>query len=244
MNKLQIVEHKELRILTTAQLAEGYGTESQVIVNNYNRNKERYTEGTHFFKLEGESKRNFIDLNQIELGSKNAQYLYLWTEKGAFLHAKSLNTDQAWQVYEMLVDSYFQKQLTKPQTLEDLIIMQAQSVKELKNKVNLLEENVMKTADKTEMLEKRFNNMLDIDITQPKKDILGQYVKRYAIKHLKSNFSQAWKDFNNAFYYATNLKVKVRADNANQSVPVWLDSNGYIDTAIRVADAMLNKGET
>ena len=33
--------------------------------------------------------------------------LYLWTEKGALLHAKSLNTDKAWEAYEFLVDTYF-----------------------------------------------------------------------------------------------------------------------------------------
>lgn len=29
--------------------------------------------------------------------------------KGAFLHAKSLNTDKAWELYDKLVDSYFRK---------------------------------------------------------------------------------------------------------------------------------------
>lgn len=30
-----------------------------------------------------------------------------WTEKGALLHAKSINTDKAWEVYDYLVDFYF-----------------------------------------------------------------------------------------------------------------------------------------
>lgn len=38
---------------------------------------------------------------------KYAKSLYLWTEKGALLHAKSLNTDKAWEVYDYLVDYYF-----------------------------------------------------------------------------------------------------------------------------------------
>lgn len=36
--------------------------------------------------------------------------MYLWTEKGALLHAKSLNTDKAWEVYDYLVDFYFRAQ--------------------------------------------------------------------------------------------------------------------------------------
>lgn len=44
MNNLQITEYKNIRVLTTQQIAEAYGTDSRVISNNYNRNKERYVE--------------------------------------------------------------------------------------------------------------------------------------------------------------------------------------------------------
>ena len=105
---LQVVETNNQRVLTTAQIAEQYGTDAQIITNNFNHNKKRYTEGKHYFALEGEEKKAFLNLTQIDLGSaKNAKTLYLWTEKGALLHAKSLNTDQAWQAYEVLVDTYF-----------------------------------------------------------------------------------------------------------------------------------------
>ncbi|MFB7142042.1 ORF6N domain-containing protein [Gottfriedia sp. NPDC056225] len=107
MNNLQVINQNGLRVLTTAQLAESYGTDKQQIVNNFNRNKDRYMEAKHYFALQGVEKNQFIDLNQIELGSKKAQTLYLWTERGAWLHAKSLNTDEAWNAYEMLVDEYY-----------------------------------------------------------------------------------------------------------------------------------------
>lgn len=44
---------------------------------------------------------------QFDTQFKYAKSLYLWTEKGALLHAKSLNTDKAWEVYDYLVDFYF-----------------------------------------------------------------------------------------------------------------------------------------
>lgn len=116
MENLQVINHKNQRVLTTQQLAEQYGTESQVITNNFNRNKERYQIGVHYFTLEGDDKRAFINSNQIDLGSKKAQMLYLWTEKGCLLHAKSLGTDKAWEVYGMLVDTYFRfKEIQAPQ---------------------------------------------------------------------------------------------------------------------------------
>ena len=36
--------------------------------------------------------------------------------KGAWLHAKSLNTDQAWDAYEMLVDEYYNVKQTQIDT--------------------------------------------------------------------------------------------------------------------------------
>lgn len=49
---------------------------------------------------------------QFNTQFKYAKSLYLWTEKGALLHAKSLNTDKAWQVYDYLVDFYFRAKET------------------------------------------------------------------------------------------------------------------------------------
>ena len=117
MNELKIVEHKNQRVLTTHQLAESYGTNNKIISYNFNNNKERYEEGKHFIKLEGEEKKAFINRLEIQDSSKNAKTLYLWTERGAFLHAKSLNTDKAWEVYDSLVEHYFKSQEAKPSQL-------------------------------------------------------------------------------------------------------------------------------
>lgn len=115
MKQLQVIDYQGQRVLTTTQLAEAYRADRQQISYNFNHNKSRYTEGKHYVALDGEAKREFIDHHEIHDGSKNASILYLWTEKGAWMHAKSLNTDQAWEAYEMLVDEYYRvKQLTKP----------------------------------------------------------------------------------------------------------------------------------
>lgn len=38
MNDLQITEYKNIRVLTTQQIAEAYGSDTRVISNNFNRN--------------------------------------------------------------------------------------------------------------------------------------------------------------------------------------------------------------
>ncbi len=107
MTDLMVIERQGLRVLTTAQLAECYGTDSKIISQNFKRNADRYEEGKHYICLKGEDLRAFRANPQIEDLPKNLNVLYLWTERGALLHAKSLNTDKAWEVYGELVETYF-----------------------------------------------------------------------------------------------------------------------------------------
>lgn len=107
MQELKVIEMKGMRVLTTQQIAEAYGANVQLIKNNYNYNKQRYQEGKHYIAVQGEELRQFKAGFEIQTNLKYAHILYLWTEKGALLHAKSLNTDKAWEVYDHLVDFYF-----------------------------------------------------------------------------------------------------------------------------------------
>jgi len=113
MQKLQVIERENQRVLTTAVLAQEYETTEKVISNNFNRNKERYTNGKHYYCLEGKELKEFkTTIPQIEESLNKVNKLYLWTERGALLHAKSLNTDRACEVYDILVETYFKKQAT------------------------------------------------------------------------------------------------------------------------------------
>jgi hypothetical protein len=59
VNELTILEHNNARVLTTEQLAEQYGADSKTLSNNFNRNRERYIEGRHFHRLEGNTLQQF-----------------------------------------------------------------------------------------------------------------------------------------------------------------------------------------
>ena len=102
----KIIEQSGQRVLMTAQLAEAYGTDTKVISKNFIRNKERYEEGRHFYLVKGEDLKAIRQFDDLP---KNINKLYLWTERGALLHAKSLNTDKAWEVYDYLIENYFRK---------------------------------------------------------------------------------------------------------------------------------------
>ena len=135
MNNLTVTEYKNIRVLTTQQIAEAYEPDTRIISNNFNRNKERYVEGKHFVCLDGEELKEFKTNHHFDESSR-INKLYLWTEKGAFLHAKSLNTDKAWEVYDRLVDEYFEKPKLPSWTMDDKIQILAQGNIELKEKID------------------------------------------------------------------------------------------------------------
>ena len=123
------IERGGERVLTTQQLAEQYETSTKNISYNFNNQKERYQVGVHYFVIRyGEQ-----GYHEFRDSQDATQPVYLWTEKGALYHAKSLNTDRAWETYDKLVNTYFRVKQT--QSIEDLIIMQAQSMKRLKAEV-------------------------------------------------------------------------------------------------------------
>lgn len=117
MNKLKIIEHKNQRVLLTSQLAESYGTTARRISENYSDNKERYVEGKHYYCLENKLLKDFKKEYGNSVVASTVNKLYVWTERGAFLHVKSLNTDKAWEVYDSLVEHYFKSREAKANAL-------------------------------------------------------------------------------------------------------------------------------
>lgn len=154
--KISIVNFKSVPVVTTAMLADFYGTDTDNIKQNYSRNKERFVEGKHFFKIIGEELKKFVgdlkSLANFPAISNKTRSLILWTERGAARHAKMLDTDQAWEVFEQLEDCYFVR--------KEILAKTHKSEREpLTNAVNLL---VAKTkhlnySDAYKLVHQRFN---------------------------------------------------------------------------------------
>lgn len=148
MKDLTVTEYKNIRVLTTAQLAEAYGTDSKKISYNFSHNKERYIEGKHYIVLEGKAKKDFINHREFHDSYKKASKLYLWTQNGALLHAKSLNTDEAWEVYQRLVDNYFNVRTESPALSDEDIMSKALLIAQ--RNVASLEQQVIEMKPKVE----------------------------------------------------------------------------------------------
>ena len=108
MNEIINIEHNNERVLTTEQLAQVYECDGKQIKQNFNNNADRFVEGQHYFKLEGEALRGFKNrVEDFDLVGKNANILYLWTRRGASRHSKMLGTDKAWEMFDALEENYF-----------------------------------------------------------------------------------------------------------------------------------------
>lgn len=102
------VYYRNQKVITTESLAVGYGATDKMITNNFSRNKDRFVEGKHYFWVDGEELQQLKNCTSLR-GSvnKHTRNLILWTERGASRHAKMLETDQAWDFFELLEDTYF-----------------------------------------------------------------------------------------------------------------------------------------
>lgn len=225
MNELQITELNGQRVLTTQQIADGYGTTNKVISNNFNNNRTRFEEGKHFILLVGEYLKEF--LHSQNLGTQNKiRKLYLWTEKGALLHAKSLGTDEAWDMYDILVDTYFKVQEEKqlPQTPEQQIALLAQGNVNLNKKVEQIENSVLDLTD-------RFGLPSNKAKVLQKKVASKVYMftgGKYSNAHKKLGakvFREFYKDLNNRFDVVKYSDIPLsRYDEALEYLDMWQPS--------------------
>lgn len=124
VENLSVSTFKDIPVVTTELLAQLYGTEPDYIRKNHNRNSERFVLGKHYFLLEGADLREFkhsMSLRPSVKIARNVRSLILWTERGAARHAKMLETDQAWEVFEKLEDCYFSRK-SSPVVQEDMFV--------------------------------------------------------------------------------------------------------------------------
>ncbi|WP_338805131.1 ORF6N domain-containing protein [Xenorhabdus griffiniae] len=121
------IMYNRIPVITTELLADVYETDVINIQVNHSRNKARFVAGKHFFKIAGQelkdlrltlskSQNLLVTSSNPQISSKTRS-LILWTERGAARHAKMLDTDKAWDVFERLEDYYFnQKSATEVKT--------------------------------------------------------------------------------------------------------------------------------
>lgn len=115
---MPLVLYRDQPVLTTGLLAEFYGTTPARIRSNFNYRRDKFVDGKHVFQIKGEELQRFKDCvrNSNAVGfSLNTAVLTLYPSRGAARHAKMLDTDKAWDVFELLEENYFDRMPVKDQ---------------------------------------------------------------------------------------------------------------------------------
>ena len=132
MNLIPLNYNKDIVILTNT-MADSYGCNKKQIQQNFNNNPDRFIEGVHYYKLQGEELKK-LRLEHIELQiSPKTRTLYLWTKRGAARHCKMLGTDRAWDMFDMLEENYFNT--PKVQEPEDELMIMSKAILIANNKI-------------------------------------------------------------------------------------------------------------
>ena len=120
IENLSRIEWNGQPVLTTSQLAEKFECAERNLRDNFTRNADRFIEGKHYFKLDGDEFKNFKDWNaESGIVGLRTPTLHLWTKRGAARHSKLLGTDVAWEVFELLEDTYFNQPVEKIPVISD-----------------------------------------------------------------------------------------------------------------------------
>lgn len=128
----------------------------------------------------------------------------------------------------------------QPQTIEDLIIMQAQSMKEMKAELEQVK-NVVTTVNH------RIDNLDSLDTIGDLQQRFNAMIRRYAQQEGIS-FRKAWNEFKSAYNvaYRTNLTTKINNYQEKHgftklTMPQYFSVTESLPDAIRVVDKMLNR---
>ena len=229
MNTLTIIEHKGTRVLTTQQLADVYETETNSIHQNYLRNQDRFAEGRDYYKLEGAELVEFKRLltNSQEPSIKFAPQLILWTERGANRHSKILDTDKAWQQFDLLEETYFNAKSGKAlpaMTQAQVIAAVAQQAAEQEQRMLALSERQEKTEKTLQLVKDTFANRDDDNWRDSINAAFAKIVKSSGIDYrtIKTESYQLLED-------RAGCRLSVRVKNAKDR----LQETGATMTAIR-----------
>jgi pyruvate-formate lyase len=128
----------------------------------------------------------------------------------------------------------------RPQSIEDLIIMQAESMKDVKTRLVSIESKAAK-------INHRIDNLDGTNIKGNEQQQFNQMLKRLAWQE-GVQISKAWKLFDQAFNTAFHTNITAKRENyaarngfKSLTRPQYLSVTGQINDGIRVLDKMLNE---
>ncbi len=221
MNQMQIIEFYNQRLLTTEQLAEFYEATPKNIRDNFQNNRNKFIEGKHYFRLEGDDLKAFKnDTENIGIVGSRVNQLILYTKRGASRHSKMLGTDRAWDMFDELEENYFnpKQQAQIPTSNRELILLALEGNEETNQRIDKIDERLV-DIEENKLITTEDKGTIDRAVRKKvyqicKEQHLGQNAKGMLYQDLGSSIKQLFnvpkrgrikdKDFRKALNFINN----------------------------------------
>lgn len=108
MEKLKDIFFWDNKVLTTKQVAKTYNAKISEVLSVL-EDAEKAEEKTHYYYIKGDEWEWYVKSNGLKESTKRKKTQYLWTNRGALLIARKINTEDAWNGYDRLISGYFKE---------------------------------------------------------------------------------------------------------------------------------------
>ena len=227
MLNLDRIEYNDKLVMSTEQLGQVYECNTKRISENFNRNKSRFIEGIHYFKLEGETLRGFKETNP--LFADRSSVIYLWTKRGASRHSKVIGTDKAWDMFDKLEDVYFNS--NKPIQLPQNYLAALESLVETEKAKQAAEQKVALLQPKADFYDTVANSesllsMADVAKVLDKGIGRNRLFKLLRDKGILQSNNVPYQRFVDAGYFKVVENSYMAGDNAIVSTVTYVKQKG------------------
>lgn len=189
--ELRVTEFKGQRIVTLRDIDLIHNRPDGTAKRNFIANKDKFIEGEDYFIITPSLKNEF---RTLEIPNRGITAI---TESGYLMLAKSFQDELAWEVQRKLVNTYFR--VRQAMSYEDMIIMQAQSMKELKADVQENARRIDKLNDETYVTPEQ-KNALQVARNKRIIDLIGYKTKAYNDRSFRNRvYAELGRQYKNYF---------------------------------------------
>ncbi|KAB2334396.1 ORF6N domain-containing protein [Bacillus mesophilum] len=133
------------------EIAEIHGKKIGDINRRINDNRKRFINGVDIIDLKNDASN--ASLEEMGFSSRDlaiSNNIYILSERGYAKLLKILEDDKAWELYDELVDNYFQMRSQQPKTKAEMFALASQAMLEQERRLSQVESRLEETEKKQE----------------------------------------------------------------------------------------------
>ena len=246
---------KDKKCMLAKDIADIHGQQLKTINQLINNNKKRFKDGIDVINLLSTSQvlRNFAEENGL-ITNNRVKYIYLLSERGYLKLVKLLEDEKAWEIYEELVDNYFNMRSAVKD--DDNAILRHK-------RLEIIEEN-----SKTRQAQLMYKVAMETESETMKQKLLNKIAERMTGEEFhnhvpsKQDYSATWiaKQLGispkQVGTIANRLELKPRKDEeneyghwvlskakfSNKEIPVFLYYNAGVNASVDYVNSIEQKG--